>query len=65
MSCENSKPLSEETNVDELHGAIEVYKELANMLYNTLGCGCGRFEELCWNCSKANKHYKHITEVYK
>lgn len=60
-----SKTLSEITDTDELHGAIEEYKDLANMLFKTLGCGCGTLEELCWNCSKASKHYKHITEVYK
>lgn len=61
----SEKSLSEETNVEELRGAIEVYKELANILHKTLGCGCGKLEELCWTCSQADKHHRHITEVYK
>jgi len=62
---EKSKPLSEETNVEELRGAIEELRWLANVLHKTLGCGCGKLEELCWNCSQADKHHNHITQVYK
>jgi len=62
---EELKPLSEETDVETLRAAIAEYQWLANVLFKSLGCGCNGTQDLCWNCTQAERHYKHTIETYK
>jgi len=62
---EKIKPLSEETDVETLRAAIAEYQWLANVLFKSLGCGCNGTQDLCWNCTQAERHYKHTIETYK
>jgi len=62
---EELKPLSEETDVETLRAAIDEYKWLASVLFKSLGCGCNGTQDLCWNCTQAERHYKHTIETYK
>lgn len=57
--------MSEETDVETLRAAIDEYKWLANVLFKSLGCGCNGTQDLCWNCTQAERHYKHTIETYK
>ena len=65
MSENNIKPMSEQTDVETLRAAIDEYKWLANVLFKSLGCGCNGTQDLCWNCTQAERHYKHTIETYK
>lgn len=65
MSENNLKPLAEETDVETLRAAIAEYQWLAKTLFKSLGCGCYGGHDLCYNCTQAERHYKHTTETYK
>ena len=65
MSENNIKPMSEETDVETLRAAIAEYQWLASVLFKSLGCGCNGTQDLCWNCTQAERHYKHTIETYK
>lgn len=62
---EPTKPLAEETDIETLRHAIEEYQWLAKVLFKSLGCGCNAEHDLCWNCTQAERHYKHTIEIYK
>jgi hypothetical protein len=62
---EPTKPLAEETDIETLRHAIEEYKWVAKVLFKSLGCGCNSGHDLCWNCTQAERHYKHTIEIYK
>lgn len=62
---EPTKPLAEETDIETLRHAIEEYQWLAKVLFKSLGCGCNAGHDLCWNCTQAERHYKHTIEIYK
>ena len=62
---EPTKLLAEETDIETLRAAIAEYQWLAKTLFKSLGCGCNGGQDLCWNCTQAERHYKHITEIYK
>jgi len=65
MSENNIKPMSEETDVETLRAAIAEYQWLASVLFKSLGCGCNGTQDLCWNCTQAERHYKHTIKTYK
>jgi len=62
---EPTKPLAQETDIETLRHAIEEYQWLAKVLFKSLGCGCNAGHDLCWNCTQAERHYKHTIEIYK
>lgn len=62
---EPTKLLAEETDIATLRMAIEEYQFLAKVLFKSLGCGCNGGHDLCWNCTQAERQYKHLTEIYK